>query len=344
MKRSFVQLHIAVFLAGFTGILGKLITLNEGLLVWYRLLITAVTLWVIEISAKYFRWGRPVKAAGRFEAVAESFEIAGELGLVGPAEPVEAVRLFMPTGQAEGSGRLDRKDLLRIAGIGGIAALHWVCFYGSIKYSNVSVGLVCLSSIGFFTALLEPILLGHRHDPVELLLGLLVIAGIVCIFSFDPHYKTGILIGMLSTLLGSIFPILNKRMLERVSASTLTLYELSGGFICLSLLMPLYLYFFPTRYLFPNAGDWGWLLILSWICTVLAFRLSMNALRHVSAFTVNLSYNMEPVYGIFMAFVVYREDRYLNGGFYAGFACVILAIGLQMGRLWYLHKKRPVTG
>lgn len=312
--------------------LGKLITLNEGLLVWYRLLITTVTLWILAILAK--RFGR------RRVAIAPAPVYAAK---VGTAADIAAFSVPETPAASNGDGNAAppaRKDLLRITGIGAIAALHWVCFYGSIKYSNVSVGLVCLSSIGFFTALLEPLILGHRHSPVELLLGLLVIAGIACIFSFDPHYKTGILIGMLSTLLGSLFPILNKRMLQRVSASTLTLYELSGGFVCLSLLMPVYLYFFPTRYLFPNAGDWGWLLVLSWVCTVLAFRLSMNALRHVSAFTVNLSYNLEPVYGILMAFVVYREDRTLNAGFYAGFACVILAIVLHMGRLWYLHKRR----
>lgn len=287
-------------MAGFTGILGKLITLNEGLLVWYRLLITVATLWVLAIGAGKISTGN--------------------------------------------SPRPSPGDLLKITGIGAIAALHWVCFYGSIKYSNVSVGLVCFSSIGFFTAFLEPMILRRRLDPVELLLGVLVIGGIACIFSFDPHYKTGILIGLVSTLLGSLFPILNKRMLERISAPTLTLYELSGGFICLTLLMPVYLWLFPTRYLFPNPGDWGWLLILSWLCTVLAFRLSMNALRHISAFTVNLSYNLEPVYGILMAFAVYREDRYLNTGFYAGFACVILAIALQMARLWYSRpakKNRP---
>ena len=285
MRKAFFQLHIAVLLAGLTGILGKLISLNEGLLVWWRLFITAVSLWLL--------------AAVRRQDI-----------------------------------RIDRRDLWRIIGIGGIAALHWVCFYGSIKYSNVSVGLLCFSAVGFFTAIIEPLVLGHRVDVVELLLGLLAIGGIFFIFQVDPHYKTGIVVGLVSSLLASLFPVLNKRILKRVSSENVTLYELSGGFLVLSLLMPLYLYLFPAPSLIPGWQDWIWLLVLSWACTVLAFNLSMSALQHISAFTVNLSYNLEPVYGILLAFVLFREDKYLNKGFYVGFCLILLSIILQTVRLY----------
>jgi drug/metabolite transporter (DMT)-like permease len=291
LKKAFIQLHIAVLLAGLTGILGKLITLNEGLLVWYRLLLTAVSLWVLALI--------------RRQAI-----------------------------------RISRADMWRIFGVGAIAAMHWVAFYGSIKYSNVSVGLLCFSSIGFFTALIEPLLFRHGVDFVELLLGLLVIVGIFFIFQVDPHYKIGILAGLLSSLLGSLFPVLNKRLLQRIPPETVTLYELSGGFLFLSLLLPAYLYFVPADHLLPGPGDWGWLLVLSLACTVLAFNLSMSALQRISAFTVNLSYNLEPVYGILLAFVVFREDKHLNGGFYMGFFLIILSIVLQMMRLW---RKRTAT-
>jgi drug/metabolite transporter (DMT)-like permease len=284
MKKAFIRLHIAVLLAGLTGILGRLISLNEGLLVWYRLLITAVSLWLLALLRRQ-------------------------------------------------NLRINRRDLWRIVGIGGIAALHWVAFYGSIKYSNVSVGLLCFSAIGFFTALLEPLLMRHRLDVVELLLGLLVIAGIFLIFQVDPHYKIGILVGLVSALLGSLFPVLNKRVLERVPAETVTLYELSGGFLVLTVLMPGYLYLFPVPSLLPGWQDLGWLLILSWACTVLAFNLSMSALQKISAFTVNLSYNLEPIYGILLAFLLFREDKYLGRGFYVGFFLILLSIGLQTLRL-----------
>lgn len=284
MKKAFIQLHIAVLLAGLTGVLGKLISLNEGLLVWYRLLLTAPSLWLLALLRKQ-------------------------------------------------DVRIDKRDVWRIFGIGGIAALHWVAFYGSIKYSNVSVSLLCFSAIGFFTAIIEPLILRHRVDVVELLLGLLVIAGIFFIFQVDPHFKTGIIVGLVSALLGSLFPVLNKRILLRVSPENVTLYELSGGFLVLTALMPFYLRLFPAPSLLPGWQDLGWLLILAWACTVLAFNLSMSALQKISAFTVNLSYNLEPVYGILLAFLLFREDKYLGWGFYVGFSLILLSIVLQTVRL-----------
>ena len=291
MKKAFIQLHIAVLLAGLTGVLGRLISLNAGLLVWYRLFLTVPSLWLLALVRK----------------------------------------------QSLGIGR---RDLWRIFGIGGIAALHWVSFYASIKYSNVSVALLCFSAIGFFTALIEPLVMKHRVDRVELLLGLLVIVGILFIFQVDANFKTGILIGLLSAFLGSLFPVLNKRVLQRVSSANVTLYELSGGFLVLTVLMPLYLYLFPAPTLVPGLSDWIWLLVLSWACTVLAFNLSMSALQKISAFTVNLSYNLEPVYGILLAFVLFREDRYLGGGFYVGFFLILLSIVLQTLRLWRRRRLR----
>jgi len=290
LRKAFIQLHIAVLLAGLTGVLGKLINLNEGLLVWYRLMLTALALWLLAL-------------------------------------------LRRPT------FRIQRKDMLRIFGVGAIAALHWVAFYGSIKYSNVSVGLLCFSAVGFFTALIEPLVCRHRVDWVELLLGLMVIAGIFLIFQVDPRYKTGIIIGLVSSLLGSLFPVLNKRILERVPAATVTLYELTGGFLFLSILLPFYLRWVPAVKVLPDWKDWIWLLVLSLACTVLAFNLSMYALKRLSAFTVNLSYNLEPVYGILLAFLLFREDKYLKGGFYIGFSLIILSIGLQMIRLWRRQRK-----
>ncbi|HTQ66689.1 MAG TPA: DMT family transporter [Puia sp.] len=289
MKKAFWQLHLAVFIAGFTGILGRLITLNEGLLVWYRLLITSVSLWVLCFLPNYI------------------------------------VRISM-------------KDALRIAGVGAIAALHWVCFYGSIKSANVSVALICFSAIGFFTALLEPLIFRSKTDVIELLLGLLVIAGIYLVFRFDPHYKKGIIIGLISALLGSIFPILNRRLLQRVPVKTLTVYQLSGGFVFLTLLLPFYLSYFPEVHFFPSLSDWIWLIVLSWVCTIFAFTLSMSALQKISAFTVNLTYNLEPVYGIALAFLVFREEKSFGYEFYIGLFLIILSIALQMMRLWKKHE------
>src|SRR5678815_1836315 len=158
LKTAYFQMHVAIFLWGFTGILGRLITLNEGLLVWYRLLISSVTMWI----------------------------------------------LFSLTKQLQ---KVSIKDILKLAGIGFLAALHWVSFYGSIKYANVSVALVCFSAVGFFTALFEPFFSKKKINGTEVLLGLMVIAGIYIIFHFDPKYKTGIILGVICAVLLAIVMI-----------------------------------------------------------------------------------------------------------------------------------------
>ena len=287
MKKAFLQLHLAVFLAGFTGILGRLITLNEGLLVWYRLMFSSATMWLLYLLMKRI-------------------------------QPISAI------------------DMLRITGIGFMAAMHWVTFYGAIKYANVSVALVCFSSVGFFTALFEPLVLKRRLDKTELLLGIFVMLGIYIIFQFDSAYKTGIIVGLISAMLGSLFPICNKILLQRINVETLMTYELTGGFLILSALLPFYLRYFPTPVFWPDWQNFLWLLVLSWICSVWAFRLSASALKKLSAFTVNLTYNLEPLYGIILAFVVYHENKYLSQWFYIGFALILLVL---IAHIFFLRKQ-----
>ena len=217
--------------------------------------------------------------------------------------------------------------------------MHWVSFYGSIKYSNVSVSLTCLSAIGFFTAFLDPIIMRRRIDVVEVFLGALAIAGIYLIFDFYPEYKLGILFGIISALLASLFPIFNKNLLQKFSATTVTLYEMSGGFIALTFIMPLYLKIFPAKYYLPTTSDWLWLLVLAWVCTVLTFILALNALKKISPFTANLAYNLEPVYGIILAFIIFNENKYLSAGFYYGLGLILLAVILQMTRVVLKLKK-----
>jgi drug/metabolite transporter (DMT)-like permease len=284
MKRAFIQLHIAVFLAGFTGVLGRLITLNEAVLVWYRLMISCVVLWVFLI----FQKKKP---------------------------------------------SVSRRQFLQASGVGFILALHWVSFYAGIKISNVSTALVCLSSMGFFTAILEPVMLRKPFDLTEILLGLLAIAGISIMFHFDPHYKLGIIISLFSALLASIFPVLNRQILQKMDPETATRFQLSGGFLFITMIIPVYLYYSPVTRLLPSWSDFGWLLVLGILCTVLAYDLFMKALKKIPAFTVNLSYNLEPIYGIAMAFLIYREDKEVGPGFYYGFVLIVAAVVLQTIRL-----------
>ncbi len=290
MKKALLQLHIAVFLAGFTAILGKLIGLNEGLLVWYRLAITVATLGLLLFLRKKLE-------------------------------------------------RLSLKDALRIFGVGFIVAVHWVSFYGSVKYGNVSIAVVCISGSGFFTAFFDPLIYGRKISPVEVMLGALALAGIYIIFDFHPQYKLGIAFGVVSAIGSSLFPIFNKRLLQKHSPETLTLYELGGGLLALSLLIPLYLRAFPAGYYLPTGTDWGWLLALAWICTVLCFDLQLNALKKLSPFTSNLAYNLEPVYGILLAFALFNENKALHRQFYLGVGMILLAVVVQMWRVWYSRRR-----
>ncbi len=283
-------MHIAVFLAGFTAILGKLINLNEGLLVWYRLLITVVTLLVLQYFKKQLQ-------------------------------------------------RLSFKEAMKFFGVGAIVAVHWVTFYGSVKYANVSVALVCFSATGFFTAFLEPLILKKPLAFVEVLLGLLTLAGIYIIFNFHPQYKLGIALGIISAMGSALFPVFNKKLVQQYQPHTVVVYEMAGGFIALSLLIPIYLQQFPAAYYLPTATDWLWLLVLGWFCTVLSFELQLKALKKISAFTANLTYNLEPVYGIIMAFIFFKENKELNYQFYAGTALILLAVIIQMIRVY--RQNRP---
>ncbi len=294
MKKAFLQLHIAVFLAGFTGILGRLITLNEGLLVWYRLLLTAATMWLL------FGWMKKLQ-------------------------------------------RLPATDIYKIALVGCIAVLHWITFYGSIKYSNVSVALVSFSSISFFTALFEPLILRKKLDRIELLLGMITMAGIYLIFHFDTQYKTGIITGIISAVLAALFPIYNREFLKRMNVETLLTWQQTCGFLFMSLLLPFYWQFFPSESIWPGWENFGWLLVLAWFCSVLGFRLSGYALKRLSAFTVNLTFNLEPVYGILLAFVVYHENKYLSKWFYWGFTIIAIALVVHVFMLVKQEKKLTQT-
>lgn len=223
--------------------------------------------------------------------------------------------------------------------IGVIIALHWCFFYGSIKYSNVSIALTCLSAAGLFTALLEPLITGKRMVFMEIVLGIVAIMGIYLIFHFDPRYKTGIILGLICTLLSCLFSILNKNQVSFTAPRTVILYELTGGFLFLTLIMPIYLYLLPAAHWVPLKMDIVWLLLMSWVCTILAMDLSLQALKKVSAFTQNLTLNLEPVYGIILAFVVYKENEYLSEWFYYGFALILLAVVLQMLRVIQSRRK-----
>lgn len=280
MRKAFLKLHVAVLLAGFTGILGRLITLNEGLIVVYRLLIASITLWIVFAATKKLQ-------------------------------------------------RISAKDMLQLTTIGFVSALHWVFFYASIKYGNVSIGLVCLSVVGFFSAILEPLINRVRINKTEFLFGLMNVLGIALIFHFDTKYKLGIVLGLLAAFFAAVFPIFLKIKMKRINMQTVLTWQMTGGLVSFSLLMPFYLHLFPVDSLLPSLNDFLWLLVLAWLCSVIAFQLSMSALKKLSAFTVNLSYSMEPIYGVLMAFLIFKENQAVSVGFYIGLSIILLTLALH---------------
>ncbi len=292
MKKALLQLHAAVFLWGFTGVLGRLITLNETWLVWYRLLITAITLWIL------FFFFKKIK-------------------------------------------KLPLRSVLYIGAVGTVQALHWVCFYGSIKHANVTIALTCLSTSALLSSLLEPLLLKKPFDAVEIILGLFAIAGIVIIYNTHVQFSVGIIIGLLSAFLTVLVSVLNKKMIGTYDSESITLYQLSGGFVGLTLLIPVLQKLFPAAYQAPARLDWVWLLILSWVCTIFTFFLYINSLKKVSAFTMNLTLTLEPIYGIALAFFIFHENKYLNDSFYLGFGLIILAVALHTVKLLRTSRQLP---
>lgn len=281
MRQAFIKLHISIILAGFTGVFGKLISLNEALLVWNRMLFTFVVFFLILLLSNRLK-------------------------------------------------KVSFRDMLKIGGTGFLLGLHWIFFYGSIKASNVSIGVVCFSLTGLFTAILEP-LIGHRQISVkEILFSLVAVGGIAMIFHFDTRYRTGILFGGISAFLAAIFTITNKKVGSRYDASTMLLYEMLGGFLCITCILPFYLHYFSVSRFIPSQIDIIYLFILSFFCTIGLYLLQIQVLKNISAFTVNLSYNLEPVYSIILAMIMFNEAKELNFSFYIGLCLIVLSVLLQM--------------
>ncbi len=224
---------------------------------------------------------------------------------------------------------LPLKQLLQFAGIGSIVTLHWITFYGAIKASNVSIAISCFSSVALFTALLNPLLNRKLPKWSEILLGLAVIAGIYIIFTVQHFYLRGIILSLISAFLAALFTVLNKRISGKYDPGLITFYELGTGFLILTILLPGWFYFNQSSFVIPEKMDFVYLLILSVCCTTFAFTLSLHALKKLDAFTMNLSVNLEPLYSIILAILIFHEDKMLNTGFYIGSIVILIAIALH---------------
>lgn len=288
MRLAYFRMHLAIFLWGFTGILGKAIAMNEGMIVWYRMAISALGLIPF---------------------------LAGYRSLV-----------------------LPWREMGRIAFVGFLVALHWLLFYGAIKASNVTIALSCFSSISLFTTLLDSMVHKQRPKLAELLLSIMVILGIYIIFRVQEVYAVGIMLAVASAFLGAAFTVLNKKLTYRHPPVTITFYELVTGFVILTLLLPVWFSLTGTGMELPSLTDGIYLLLLSLVCTSFAFTISLRALKKLDAFTLNLSVNLEPVYSIVLALIIFGEREILDGDFFTGTFIILASVVAHTWYRWWKNR------
>lgn len=223
---------------------------------------------------------------------------------------------------------VSRADFWRLAGTGGLMAAHWMCFFGSARVATVAVSLVCFSTTSFFTSLIEPYFQKKPISWFEVILGIFVVIGIAFVFTFESQYLTGIILGLVGAFLAAIFSVLNAQFTNQIEARTITFYEMLGAFLSSWLLIPLVFIFAKTQdfQLIPSPQDWKWLLLLGIICTVFPYIELLHLLKKMTAFTVNLSVNMEPIYGIVMAYFIFGESEKMTAGFYAGAVLILITV------------------
>jgi drug/metabolite transporter (DMT)-like permease len=276
---DFIRLHFIVILFGFTGILGKLITLPAVEMVFYRTLLAAVGLGVFLLTKRSFLVTKP--------------------------------------------------DLFTLLVTGAIVGLHWLCFFLSGRIANVSVSLVGFATASFWTALLEPLFNRTRLNVIELLLGLFVLAGLAIIFGSDFQYSVGLWIGIFAGLSCAVFTLINARVVKRVDPFTITLYEMIGAMISIAVFLPIYQLYWAEGNVIrmvPTPMDWLWILMLAWLCTVYAYSTAVELFKRIRVFLFQLTLNLEPVYGILMALVVFGENERMNLSFYAGSFVIFCAV------------------
>lgn len=241
-----------------------------------------------------------------------------------------ALILLFPVVIFTGSIKLPSKKVqLKLLYIGGVMAIHWVAFFGSIKYSNVSIAVSCFASTAMFTTVLNTVMEGERFKFQEFLLAGLTIGGIAMIFGFQDISMTGMILGLVSAVLAAYFSILNKRLVDSTPPFSMLFFQLVGGLAVLTVLSPLLLQLLPAEKLVPEGLDWIWYALLSGICTVVAIRISFLALRKISAFTQNLALNLEPIYAIIIAAFLFNEHEEMTWMAYLGALLIITAVILD---------------
>lgn len=280
-QKAILNLHLAVFLFGFTGILGKIILLPALTLIWWRALLS----WVFMLPN--------LKQDGGLKA-------------------------------------LSRRSLIIFLGIGIVVCIHWMCFYGSIKLSNSSIAMICLAFIPVFTAVFESIFNKKPLDRLDLFIGLITIPAMwMIVQNIDLGYRLGFLVGILAAFFSAIFASLNKKYISLATPIQISWLELFAVWLMLSILLPFLYFFQPNLKFMPDFSDLFYLIILSFLCTVVAYVLALKSLHHLSAFSAMLAFNLEPVYGIVLAIAIFNEHKEFNLYFYLGVLLLLSSVFLH---------------
>lgn len=229
------------------------------------------------------------------------------------------------------SFKIDKKAIVKFAVSGVIIAVHWITFFKAIKVSNVSVALVTMSTGAFFTSLIEPIFFKRRIKPLEILLGLLVIVGLYIIFNFESQYTMGIVYALISAFLSALFAVLNGLFVKKYNPSSISFYQLFFGALAITLFLA-FTNEFSVEFFNLKLTDWFYLLILSSICTAWAFIASVKVMKFLTPYTVMLTINLEPIYAIILALIIFKEKEQMNIEFYYG-AFIVLFVVLLNGLL-----------
>lgn len=278
--KNYLHLHFLVFIAGFTAILGQLITIGSIPLVWYRMV------------------------------------MAGLL-------------MFFYIKFTNHKMKVDKRSMLKFLAAGVIVALHWITFFEAIKQSNISITLAMFSTGAFFASFIEPIFYKRRIIWYEILFGVIVVIGVFLITHGELKYINGIVLGVVSALLSSLFAVINGTFIQKHSATVISFYEFVSGVVFLTLFILLFKGGFDAKFFALSAADWIFLFILASICTAYAFIGSVKVMKFISPYTVVLSYNLEPVYGITLALILFPETETMGVQFYYGATLVLLSVLLD---------------
>ena len=272
-----LHLHFLVFIAGFTAILGELISLEAIPLVWYRMLIASLLMF----------------------------------GFI----KIKKISLMVSF-----------KTILKFFLAGIVIALHWITFFAAIKVSNISITLAMFSTGAFFASLIEPVFYKRKIIPYEIMFGLLVIAGVFMIMQTEIKYLLGICLGIASALFSSLFAVINGKFVAQYNASTISFYEFISGVFFISLYIAFSNDGFDAEFFKLSKDDWLYLGILASVCTAYAFIASVYVMRYITPYSVVLTYNLEPIYGIFLALVFFPQTEVMTPIFHIGAGLIICTV------------------